>query len=202
MQRRRRRRRGRLGFAASVPTCPRPSCRCGAGPCSRMPSTPSRGCARLRSLVVVAPAGSPTPPAPAWAGVDLPPDAVVVAGGASRTDSVAAGLAARRCVDVVLVHDAARCLTPLAVFERVVDAVRRRSGAVPCPASRSSTRSRRSTPPASSPAPRTARRCGPCRRPRGSGARCSSRPTRSGLAATDDAALVELAGHHVRRRRG
>ena len=35
-------------------------------------------------------------------------------------------------VDVVLVHDAARCLTPLAVFERVVEAVRAgAAGAVP-----------------------------------------------------------------------
>jgi 2-C-methyl-D-erythritol 4-phosphate cytidylyltransferase len=49
----------------------------------------------------------------------------VVAGGAERTDSVAAGLAAlpRGC-DVVLVHDAARCLAPPALFRRVVDAVR------------------------------------------------------------------------------
>jgi 2-C-methyl-D-erythritol 4-phosphate cytidylyltransferase len=48
----------------------------------------------------------------------------VVAGGAERTDSVRAGLAAldQRC-DVVLVHDAARCLTPVGVFERVVAAV-------------------------------------------------------------------------------
>ena len=57
---------------------------------------------------------------------------MVVAGGASRTDSVAAGLAAVGDVDVVLVHDAARCLTPLAVFERVVAAVRGgAAGAVP-----------------------------------------------------------------------
>ena len=48
----------------------------------------------------------------------------VVAGGAERGDSVAAGLAAlSSAVDVVLVHDAARCLTPVAVFERVIAAV-------------------------------------------------------------------------------
>ena len=109
-----------------------------------------------------------------WAGVDLPPGAVVVAGGAERADSVAAGLAAVGAgVDVVLVHDAARCLTPLAVFERVVAAVRRRARRVRCPASRSSTRSRPSTPTGSSRARPTARRCGRCRRLRASGGRCS-----------------------------
>ncbi len=82
-----------------------------------------RGLPGLAALVVVAPAGFADPSGPAWAGIELPPGAVVVAGGASRTDSVAAGLAAVGDVDVVLVHDAARCLTPLAVFERVVAAV-------------------------------------------------------------------------------
>ncbi|GAA6527391.1 2-C-methyl-D-erythritol 4-phosphate cytidylyltransferase [Intrasporangium sp. DVR] len=49
----------------------------------------------------------------------------VVAGGAERGDSVAAGLAALSAeVGIVLVHDAARCLAPTAVFERVVTAVR------------------------------------------------------------------------------
>lgn len=57
----------------------------------------------------------------------------VVAGGAERTDSVRAGLAAvdSRC-DIVLVHDAARCLAPVAVFERVIAAVAMgAAGAVP-----------------------------------------------------------------------
>jgi 2-C-methyl-D-erythritol 4-phosphate cytidylyltransferase len=48
----------------------------------------------------------------------------VVVGGAERGDSVAAGLVALSDeVEIVLVHDAARCLTPVAVFERVVAAV-------------------------------------------------------------------------------
>ncbi|HYN30187.1 MAG TPA: 2-C-methyl-D-erythritol 4-phosphate cytidylyltransferase [Dermatophilaceae bacterium] len=49
----------------------------------------------------------------------------VVAGGAERTDSVAAGLAALGpgC-EVVLVHDAARCLAPPELFRRVLAAVR------------------------------------------------------------------------------
>ncbi|WP_307723834.1 2-C-methyl-D-erythritol 4-phosphate cytidylyltransferase [Terrabacter aerolatus] len=48
----------------------------------------------------------------------------VVPGGAERGDSVAAGLGVLGDdVEVVLVHDAARCLTPVAVFDRVVAAV-------------------------------------------------------------------------------
>ena len=50
--------------------------------------------------------------------------ASVVTGGASRQASVAAGLRALwGDVEVVLVHDAARALTPPAVFERVIAAV-------------------------------------------------------------------------------
>ena len=49
---------------------------------------------------------------------------VVLAGGAERTDSVAAGLAAlSRSIGLVLVHDAARCLTPVAVFDLVLAAL-------------------------------------------------------------------------------
>lgn len=50
----------------------------------------------------------------------------VVAGGPTRQDSVAAGLAVLgEEPEIVLVHDAARCLTPSAVFDRVADAVQR-----------------------------------------------------------------------------
>ncbi|MEW9267690.1 2-C-methyl-D-erythritol 4-phosphate cytidylyltransferase [Kineococcus endophyticus] len=53
------------------------------------------------------------------------PDVLVVPGGAERQDSVRAGLRALPAdVDVVLVHDAARCLTPPDVFTSVVAAVR------------------------------------------------------------------------------
>jgi 2-C-methyl-D-erythritol 4-phosphate cytidylyltransferase/2-C-methyl-D-erythritol 2,4-cyclodiphosphate synthase len=49
----------------------------------------------------------------------------VVVGGATRQGSVAAGLAALAAsVDVVLVHDAARALTPSALFAAVAQAVR------------------------------------------------------------------------------
>ena len=48
----------------------------------------------------------------------------VVTGGATRQASVAAGLAALRTdIEIVLVHDAARALTPPEVFARVVEAV-------------------------------------------------------------------------------
>jgi len=54
------------------------------------------------------------------------PELVVVAGGATRKASVAAALAEVPApVDVVLVHDAARCLTPPALFAAVTSAVRR-----------------------------------------------------------------------------
>jgi 2-C-methyl-D-erythritol 4-phosphate cytidylyltransferase len=54
-----------------------------------------------------------------------------VAGGAERGESVAAGLAALSSdVEIVLVHDAARCLTPVEVFDRVVAAVRSGAPAV------------------------------------------------------------------------
>ncbi|GAB3608971.1 bifunctional 2-C-methyl-D-erythritol 4-phosphate cytidylyltransferase/2-C-methyl-D-erythritol 2,4-cyclodiphosphate synthase [Humibacter ginsengiterrae] len=54
----------------------------------------------------------------------LAPGAAVVAGGASRQASVAAGLAVLHdTVQVVLVHDAARAFTPVAQFDAVVAAV-------------------------------------------------------------------------------
>jgi 2-C-methyl-D-erythritol 4-phosphate cytidylyltransferase len=54
------------------------------------------------------------------------PELVVVAGGATRKASVAAALAEVPVpADVVLVHDAARCLTPPELFAAVASAVRR-----------------------------------------------------------------------------
>ncbi|HET8780764.1 MAG TPA: 2-C-methyl-D-erythritol 4-phosphate cytidylyltransferase, partial [Agromyces sp.] len=57
----------------------------------------------------------------------------VVAGGVTRQESVAHGLAVLpRAIDTVLVHDAARPLTPSIVFDEVAAAVRsRRRGVVP-----------------------------------------------------------------------
>jgi len=62
---------------------------------------------------------------------DLVPGATVVAGGATRQDSVRAGLAALPDdVDVVLVHDAARALVPPEVVQRVLSALRDGADAV------------------------------------------------------------------------
>lgn len=61
----------------------------------------------------------------------LPAGVVVVAGGQTRQGSVSAMLAVLPAeVDVVLVHDAARALTPVEVFDRVVAAVRAGADAV------------------------------------------------------------------------
>ena len=61
----------------------------------------------------------------------LRPGWQVVAGGVTRQDSVALALAALGPDDdIVLVHDAARCLVPLEVVQRVVDAVRAGADAV------------------------------------------------------------------------
>lgn len=60
----------------------------------------------------------------------LVPDARIVVGGAERTDSVRAGLAAAGTADLVLVHDAARPLTPAPMIERVVAALRDGASAV------------------------------------------------------------------------
>lgn len=60
-----------------------------------------------------------------------PYDVVVVPGGAQRQDSVRLALAALDPgVDLVLVHDAARALTPVAVVEAVVAALRAGADAV------------------------------------------------------------------------
>ncbi|OFE15863.1 2-C-methyl-D-erythritol 4-phosphate cytidylyltransferase [Humibacillus sp. DSM 29435] len=102
-------------------------------------------CPGLMAVVVVAPAGhrpetetacrdAVSRYAATLSGDPMPPTRVaptVVTGGAERSDSVAAGLAALPAeVDIVLVHDAARCLTPVVVFERVVAAVRSGAPAV------------------------------------------------------------------------
>ncbi|MFT3661102.1 MAG: 2-C-methyl-D-erythritol 4-phosphate cytidylyltransferase [Gordonia sp. (in: high G+C Gram-positive bacteria)] len=52
------------------------------------------------------------------------PETTVVAGGAERSDSVRAGLAAAGDADLILVHDAARALTPPSSFTAVVEALR------------------------------------------------------------------------------
>lgn len=81
------------------------------------------GSAQPAQVVVVAPA-SHLAQAQAIAARLAPEYVEVVRGGASRQDSVAAGLAALRPgVRTVLVHDAARALTPSGLFDRVAGAV-------------------------------------------------------------------------------
>lgn len=91
--------------------------------------------APLAQVVVVAPAGREGDAQSEALGAagerrDL---VTVVTGGATRQASVAAGMRALwRDVEIVLVHDAARALTPPEVFERVVAAIESgRDGAVP-----------------------------------------------------------------------
>ncbi len=89
-----------------------------------------RGLRRAPSVgpvVVAAPAGE----VDAVRRVLGPFDVDVVAGGEQRQDSVRAALAALPDgVELVLVHDAARCLTPVDVVERVVAALRAGADAV------------------------------------------------------------------------
>jgi 2-C-methyl-D-erythritol 4-phosphate cytidylyltransferase len=70
------------------------------------------------------------PDAADWQGAEV---AALVAGGASRAESVRAGLAAVPITaEVVVVHDAARPLATTALFDAVIDAVRGGAdGAVP-----------------------------------------------------------------------
>ena len=67
----------------------------------------------------------------------------VVAGGARRQDSVAAGaLALSKDVDVVLVHDAARPFADASIIQRVLAGVAERGAAVPAVASRDTVKQR------------------------------------------------------------
>ena len=86
---------------------------------------------RLRACPSIGPVVVAAPPADVAAVQALLPEVLVVAGGAERQDSVAAGLAALPPeVDLVLVHDAARALVPIDVIEAVVAALRAGAQAV------------------------------------------------------------------------
>jgi len=152
--------------------------------------------AHVAALVVVVPPELADLSAPAWAGVELPADAVVVAGGASRTESVAAGLGALGDVDVVLVHDAARCLTPLEVFQRVVAAVAGgAAGAVPGIPLVDTVKTVDSLGVITGTPDRATLRA--VQTPQGFAREALVAAHAGDAEATDDAALVELAGHRV-----
>lgn len=151
----------------------------------------------VSSVAVVVPADLVDPSGPAWAGVTLPPGTVVVAGGAERTASVAAGLAALDpSCDVVLVHDAARCLTPVAVFERVVAAVRSgAAGVVPGIPVVDTVKVVDAAGIVTSTPPRASMRA--VQTPQGFRREVLLAAHAAGVVATDDAALVEALGHDV-----
>ena len=86
-----------------------------------------RACPSVGPIVVAAPVADVDTVRDQLAAYDV----LVVAGGAERQDSVRAALAALPAgVELVLVHDAARCLTPVEVVERVVAALRSGAPAV------------------------------------------------------------------------
>ena len=174
---------------AFVHLCGRPLLAHAVDTISRMPG--------LTSLVVVAPAGLTDTGGPLWSGVELPAGAVVVPGGAERTDSVVAGLAALApTCDIVLVHDAARCLTPLGVFQRVVDAVRGgAAGAVPGLPVVDTVKSVDAAGVITGTPDRAGLRA--VQTPQGFQRAVLVTAYDSGVQATDDAALVERCGDHV-----
>ncbi|MCW2543088.1 MAG: 2-C-methyl-D-erythritol 4-phosphate cytidylyltransferase [Frankiales bacterium] len=86
-----------------------------------------RGCAAISAVVVAAPAASVGQVRELLAELDT----IVVAGGATRQDSVAAALRALPAdVDLVLVHDAARAFVPVTVVDAVVRALQDGADAV------------------------------------------------------------------------
>ena len=120
-----------------------------------------------------------------------------VAGGAERSRSVAHGLAALGDgVDVVLVHDAARCLTPPEVFARVIDAVRSgAAGAIPGLPVTDTIKVVDDRGVVTTTPPRASLRA--VQTPQGFDRAVLDGAHASGAAATDDAALVEQLGHEI-----
>ena len=128
---------------------------------------------------------------------DRPQDVHVVTGGAERTDSVAAGLAALRPTDdVVLVHDAARALAPPSLFSRLVGEVRAGHDAVVpgLPVADTIKQVDEAGRVIGTPE-RSALRA--IQTPQAFRRRVLEQAHATGLAATDDAALVERAGGTV-----
>lgn len=126
----------------------------------------------------------------------LPPTVRVVAGGAERTDSVRLGLAAARGAEFVLVHDAARALTPPSLIQRVVAELRAgRRAVIPGLAVVDTVKEVD----ASGLVVGTPDRAGlrAVQTPQGFSADLLRRAYRTEAGATDDAALVELIGERV-----
>lgn len=124
----------------------------------------------------------------------LPGSVIVVDGGAERTESVAAGLAALPAqVEVVLVHDAARCEAPTALFDEVAGAVAAGAdAAVPGIAVVDTIKQVDSVGRVVATPPRASLRA--VQTPQGFRRRVLERAHAAGDSATDDAALVERTG--------
>lgn len=191
----------RLGAAepkAFVPLAGRPVLAYAVEQVARIPG--------LVGVALVVPASHADPLVLSDCGVPLSDRTLVVTGGAERTDSVRHGIAALdaavarhgwEAADVLLVHDAARCLTPLAVFERIITAVLAGSpGAVPGLAVVDTIKSVDADGFITGTPDRGRLRA--VQTPQGFAAEVLRAAYASGLTATDDAALVELAGHAVR----
>lgn len=86
--------------------------------------------ALARFVCALQPVGDPALIGPALQGLSSLP---VVPGGATRQDSVRAGLEALQAhaLDVVMVHDAARPHIPQGTIESLLEAVRKSAGAIP-----------------------------------------------------------------------
>ncbi len=124
----------------------------------------------------------------------------IVAGGAERQDSVAAGLAALEdAVDVVLVHDAARPFVTLACVDACVQAAARHGAAIVAERARDTVKLVRDQGVIAETLDR--RSIWLAQTPQGFRTallrEAYERARRDGVVATDDAALVERLGHPV-----
>lgn len=150
----------------------------------------------LAHLVIVAPE-SHCRPGSFDEVIPVPEGTVVIPGGAERSDSVRIGLAALDPMcDLVLIHDAARCLTPAPVFERVIAAVRGgAAGAVPGLPVVDTIKTVDAAGTITGTPDRSTLRA--VQTPQGFDATVLRAAYASGVTATDDAALVEALGHDV-----
>ena len=156
------------------------------------------GAPEVSHVVIVAPASHLREAGAVASRSARPADVDVVAGGAERTDSVAAGLRALRPEDgIVLVHDAARCLAPSSLFTRLVHEVRSGHPAVvpglPVTDTIKQVDARGVV--VATPDRATLRAV---QTPQAFLREVLEHAHTSGVHATDDAALVEAAGGHVR----
>ncbi len=127
----------------------------------------------------------------------LGPTATLVPGGAERTDSVRAGLAAVNAADWILVHDAARPLTPPDMIARIVAELKGgRRAVIPAIAVADTIKSVNAAGDVSGTPDRAGLRA--VQTPQGFAADLLRRAyAAAGDVATDDAALVEQMGESV-----